>query len=42
MKWEYLITSEWGVDNMNKLGAEGWELITTHDLRTLIWKRPLK
>ena len=41
MKWEYLITSDWSMVNMNKLGADGWELVTAHD-STLIWKRPVK
>ncbi|KKN38551.1 hypothetical protein LCGC14_0752460 [marine sediment metagenome] len=41
MKWEYMLTSNWGLDEMNKLGQERWEFIATIN-NSLVWKREIK
>jgi len=47
-RWEYKVTS-WRYsqqeypqkDELNKLGADGWELVTSIASHRLIWKRPI-
>lgn len=35
MKWEYRIVNFWQQEqvNCNKYGAQGWELVSVHELR---------
>jgi hypothetical protein len=39
-KWEYHCTAERSVDDVNKLGPEGWEMVGMNGPALLCFKRP--
>ncbi len=38
--WEYRVTSDDSEEQMNGLGADGWELVAVRDTSSY-WKRPV-
>ena len=39
-KWEYKVIKATFLSELNRLGNEGWELITQLNSNTMIFKRP--